>query len=291
MRRTAFTLLELIFVIVIIGLLSKFGIELLFQAYKNFIFSNVNNALHSNGAAAVETIASRLQYRIKDSVIAREADGDIFALAGYGDDNATIIEWIGSDIDSFRGDSLPLWSGIIDINLSSASTLVSPGTNTTELNTLIGELSNGGSGINDAALYFVGSDSDINNYGWNGALTDHTTSVMHPIRSNGTANQFVPINGATGADNTFAGTNVYEQYQLAWSAYAVVHTPADGNLTLYYDYQPWRGDGYASGKAVLLMENVDTFRFKAVGSIVKIQVCVKSDLMEAYSLCKEKTIY
>lgn len=292
MRKSAFTLLELIFVIVIIGILSKFGIELLFQAYKNFIFSSVNNALQSNSAAAVETIASRLQYRIKDSVIAREADGTVNALSGYTDGTATILEWVGSDIDGFRGDSLPMWSGIIDLNISTATTLVSPGTNTGALNTLIEVLSNGGSDINDSALYFIGSDSDINSYGWNGvALTDHTTSVMHPIRSNGTVNQFVPINGATGADSTFAGTDVYEYYQLAWSAYAVVHTPADGNLTLYYDYQPWQGDGYADGKAVVLMENVDTFRFRAVGSIVKIQVCVKTDLMGDYSLCKEKTIF
>ena len=292
MRKSAFTLLELIFVIVIIGILSKFGIELLFQAYKNFIFSSVNNALQSNSAAAVETIASRLQYRIKDSVIAREADGTVNALSGYTDGTATILEWVGSDIDGFRGDSLPMWSGIIDLNISTATTLVSPGTNTGALNTLIEVLSNGGSDINDSALYFIGSDSDINSYGWNGvALTDHTTSVMHPIRSNGTVNQFVPINGATGADSTFAGADVYEYYQLAWSAYAVVHTPADGNLTLYYDYRPWQGDGYADGKAVVLMENVDTFRFRAVGSIVKIQVCVKTDLMGDYSLCKEKTIF
>ncbi|MDD3855040.1 type II secretion system protein [Sulfurimonas sp.] len=293
MRKSAFTLLELIFVIVIIGILSKFGIELLFQAYKNFIFSSVNNALQSNSAAAVETIASRLQYRIKDSVIAREADGTVNALSGYTDGTATILEWVGSDIDGFRGDSLPMWSGIIDLNISTATTLVSPGTNTGALNTLIEVLSNGGSDINDSALYFIGSDSDINSYGWNGvALTDHTTSVMHPIRSNGTVNQFVPINGATGADSTFAGTDVYEYYQLAWSAYAVVHTPADGNLTLYYDYQPWQGDGYANANGkVVLMENVDTFRFRAVGSIVKIQVCVKTDLMGDYSLCKEKTIF
>ncbi|MFA5428673.1 MAG: prepilin-type N-terminal cleavage/methylation domain-containing protein [Sulfurimonas sp.] len=287
MRKSAFTLLELIFVIVIIGILSKFGIELLFQAYKNFIFSSVNNTLHSNSAAAVETIASRLQYRIKDSVIAREDDGDIFALSGYTDDNAMILEWTGSDIDGFRGDSLPLWSGIIDINLSSATTLVSPETNTTELNTLIDALSNGGSGIDDAAIYFVGSDSDIETgYGWNGAIATQNFA-LHPINAGTNINEFVT--GITGVD--FNGTNIYEQYQLAWTAYAVVHTPADGNLTLYYDYQPWKGESYNNGQHVVLMENVDTFRFRAVGSIVKIQVCVKTDLMGDYSLCKEKTIF
>jgi prepilin-type N-terminal cleavage/methylation domain-containing protein len=305
MRRHAFTLLELVFVIVIMGILAKYGVELLSQAYKSFIFSSVNNRLQSQTAAAVETIGSRLQYRIKDSVIARKTATDFEALA-YSpyEENATILEWVGTDIEGFRGntpnaggDFLPHWSGIIDLKDpdTNATNLVSPGTDTGELNTLIGVLSHGsGTTINDAALYFVGSDSDIKTgYGWDGvALTDHNTSVMHPIRSNGST-QFVPVNGADGTNSTFADTNVYEYYQLAWTAYAVVHTPDDGNLTLYYDYQPWQGEMYTSGKSAVIMENVDTFRFKAVGSIVKIQVCVNSDLVkdEEYSLCKEKTIF
>lgn len=302
MRRYAFTLLELIFVIVIMGILSKFGVEFLTQAYNNFIFSSINNALQSNSAAAVETIASRLQYRIKDSVIARETDFTFSALAGYTAGTAPILEWIGTDIDSLRGNSsnLPHWSGIIDLNPSSTTSLVSPGTDTGDVNTLIGVLSNGGSGINDAALYFIGSDSDINNYGWNGtALTDHNTSVMHSIRRStvvGEENLFIPTRGDTGADNTFTDTNVYEYYQLAWSAYAVGISDYDattktGTLMLYYDYQPWKGERYTDGTPVKLMDNVSTFRFKAVGAIVKIQVCVNSDLVEDYSLCKEKTIF
>lgn len=302
MRRYAFTLLELIFVIVIMGILAKYGVELLSQAYRSFIFSSINNALQSNSAAAVETIASRLQYRIKDSVIAREADFTFSALAGYTAGTAPILEWVGADIDSLRGNSsnLPHWSGIIDLNPSSATSLVSPGTDTGAVNTLIGVLSNGGSGINDAALYFIGSDSDINNYGWNGtALTDHNTSVMHSIRRStvvGEENLFIPTRGDTGADNTFTDTNVYEYYQLAWSAYAVGISDYDattktGTLMLYYDYQPWKGERYTDGTPVKLMDNVSTFRFKAVGAIVKIQVCVNSDLVEDYSLCKEKTIF
>jgi len=296
MRRAAFTLLELIFVIVIMGILAKFGIELLSQAYKSFIFSSVNNRLQSQSTAAVETIASRLQYRIKDSIIAKKSAADYKALASsdYGD-TATILEWVATDIDSFRGNTaiLPHWSGIIDLRdpNSNENTLVSPGTDTTELDTLINTLSNGNSGIDNAAIYFVGSDSDIyTGYGWGGAITTQDVA-MHPIRSNGVVNQFVPTNGATGADNNFTGTDVYEYYQLAWTAHAVVHTPNDGNLTLYYDYQPWEGESYTDGKKAIIMQDVDTFRFRAAGSIVKIQVCVRTDLMEDYSLCKEKTVF
>jgi len=39
--RAAFTMIELIFVIVVMGIIGKFGVEFLAQAYKSFIFSSV----------------------------------------------------------------------------------------------------------------------------------------------------------------------------------------------------------------------------------------------------------
>ena len=297
MRRLGFTMIELIFVIVIMGILSKFGIEFLAQAYKSFMYSSINNAMQAKSAAAVESIAARLQFRIKDSIIARDVTlpGLSFqALASSTlEDNATVLEWVGSDIENFRGDLLPNWSGIIDLDPSTNTILKSPDTNTTALNNMILTLSDGGSTIDDAALYFVGSDSDINQYGWDGiALNNHSTSVMHPINDTGNIDEFI---SAIAPD--FNGTDVYEYYQLAWTAYAVEHNVTSGDLILHYDYQPWTGKNYRDdGKAQLLMENVDTFRFKAVGSIVKIQVCVNTPMIDGttdggYSLCKEKTIY
>jgi len=294
--KKAFTMIELIFVIVIMGILAKFGVEFLAQAYNNFIFSNVNHTLQAQSAATVESIASRLQYRIKDSIIARQPGVDFQALSGSTlDDNATVLEWVASDIDGYRGNRLPMWSGIIDLADSNAARLSSPETNTNALNTLIGILSHGsGTGINNAALYFIGSDSNVRTgYGWNGAITNQS-SVMHPIRRSivaGEENLFIPVRGDNGVDNSFAGVDVFEYYQLAWTAYAVEHNTTSGNLTLYFDYQPWQGESYTDGKSFLLMQNVDTFRFKAVGSVVKIQVCVNTDLVEDYSLCKEKTIF
>lgn len=296
MRKSAFTLLELIFVIVVMGILAKFGVEFLSQAYKSFIFSSINNTLQSQSAAAVETIAARLQHRIKDSVIARELSGNFDGLAGYTADNAPILEWIGADIDGFRGNSLtqPLWSGIIDLNVSSGTLLASPGTDTVALDTLIQILSPNGTTLNDAALYFIGSNSDIKTgYGWDGNTTAINTQngAMHPINSViGQPTQFIPASG------NFAGIDIYEYYQLAWSAYAVGiddynNTTKTGTLTLWYDYQPWKGENYTSGTAVKIMENVSTFRFRAAGSVVKIEVCVNSDLVEDYSLCKEKTVF
>ena len=292
-KHSAFTMLELVFVIVIMGILGKFGVGFLAGAYSDFIYSKVNNSLQAQSEMAVESIATRLQFRIKDSIIARKDNGDFKSLSSstYGSD-ATILEWVGSDIDGSRGIKSPLWSGIIELDLSSASTLKSPETNTTALNDLIETLSHSsGTGIDNSAIYFIGSDSDINAYGWDGvALSEHNSSVMHPIMRGDNLDEF--NSSIAGVD--FSGTDIYEYYQLSWSAYAVKYNGT--KLTLYYDYQPWEGEGYLDGQSALLMENVSTFRFKAVGSVVKIQVCVKSDIINGdaggdYSLCKEKTIY
>lgn len=287
--RNAFSMLELIFVIVIMGIIGKFGVEFLAQAYNNYIFTSVNNTLQANSEAAVEFIATRLQHRIKDSIIAKKSsDGSFVALGSASGESYTILEWVGADVDGFRGNSelnstVANWSGIVDLDLSSKTIIKSPETNTTKINSLITTLSDGGSSIADAALYFVGSNSDIQTgYGWNGTIADQN-QTMHPI-DGVNVDEFKSGN----ADTTFS--EMYEYYKLAWTAYAVVHS-ADGNLTLYYDYQPWNGQTYLNGKSALIMQDVDTFQFMAVGSLVKIQVCVNSDLVEDYSLCKEKTIF
>jgi len=300
-NRKAFTMIELIFVIVIMGIIGKFGVEFLAQAYKSFIFSTINNQLEQNSAQAVEFIANRLQYRIKDSAIARTASGATpVALGSASGDTYKVLEWVAADIDGFRGDSVPFWSGILDLDKGSAAVLESPGTDTGKINTLIGALSNGGSSINDAALFFIGANSDVKtDYGWDGNLTtiNAQKGAMHPIKSATTVEQF---QSSTGTN--FSGIDVYEYYKLSWTANAIVYEPGtdhNGTLRFYYDYQPWKdsGDGTGEkntdGKSSVIMENVSTFQFIAIGDIVKIQVCVKSNLVtgEEYSLCKEKTIF
>lgn len=296
--RKAFTLLELIFVIVIMGIIGKFGTEFLAQAYKEFIFSNVNNTLQSKSAAAIELISKKLQYRIKDSMIVRsDVNYSNFTTLDDAKGNSwRIYEWIDGDFDGYRGSSstLPNWSGFIDLNKSTKTKIISPQTNTTATDNLIKLLSYENSDINNSALYFlVPNAQDIRRgYGWDGNLTEikSQNGAMHPIHTTSEINQFAPD------ENNF--TSITEYYKLAWSAYAIKLSP-DGNLTLYYDYQPWEDRGTGEGenykndaKKVLLMQDVDTFRFQKIGKVINIQLCIKSDLINGgYALCKEKTIF
>jgi len=301
-KRNAFTMIELIFVIVVMGIIGKLGTEFLAQAYKSFIFSKVNNELQQNSAHAVEFIASRLQYRIKDSTIARQTD-ETSTPIGIGSATGSdfkVLEWVATDIDNFRADTTPNWSGIIDLNASSTALLNSPQTDTNKIDTLIQTLSYADSTIADAALYFIGSGSDIvDGYGWNANLTliNDQNGTIHPVTQTGNTDEF---QSSTGTN--FSGVDLYEYNKIAWTANAIVYEDDGsgknkGTLTLKYDYQPWKdngsgsGENYTNGKSALIMKNVSTFRFRAIGSIIKIQVCVKSDVVEEYSLCKEKTIF
>jgi len=304
-KHNAFTLIELIFVIVVMGIIGKFGVEFLAQAYRSFIFSNINNTLQSNSSTAVEFIGARLQHRLKDSIIVRTGEVTSFkSLASASTaNNYTVLEWVSSDIDNFRGTTSPNWSGIIDLEHSdhNSSILVSPETNTTAINSLIQSLSHSKSTFdNSAALYFIGSNVDINGYGWNSNAITTQNEVMHPVVSvTNHTDQFM-----SGVSN-FTGIDVYEYYKLAWTANAIVMENYNqgayagknmGDLVFYFNYQPWNGEKFYDGGDVLhytIMKKVSTFRAIAIGSIIKIQVCTKSATVkdEEYSLCKEKTIF
>ena len=289
--RKGFTLLEMVFVIVIFGILSKFGAELLFKIYENYIYSNTFNRLQNQSEAAVKQIANRLQYRIRDSVISRNGTGG--AAEPIGNSDATdedVLEWVGIDIDGWKGinNTNPNWSGFIDIQAvrdsGSSTVLFSPGT---QYNSTSGT----GGGATTGAIFFVGSDVDLTgNFGWGGAITDQTAD-MHPIKFNVAGN----IESDILADPNFSGVRISEFYQFSTTAYAVHLDGTD--LKLYYGYQPWDGDNIntlANRSESLIMEGVTSFKFYARGDIMIIQVCIGDNNVTGlgeYSACKEKVVF
>ncbi len=293
-KRKAFTMIELIFVIVIMGIVGKFGVEFLARAYESFIYSTINNDLQSKSASAVELVAKRLEHRIKASTISRNTVAGTFNYVndvGLSDDNATVLEWIATDIDGFRGTSTPLWSGIIDLTNTTTNRIVSPATELNTTDAHISTLSNSVADINDSAIYLIGSYLTVNPWGYNGTIADQN-QTLHPIRSGTNINEIWP------KASDFSGKEIFEYYKLAWTAYAVElgdynDTTNIGNLYFYYNYRPWNGETYAAnGTKVLLAEGINTFRYRSAGSLVKIQICAKSELTgEEYALCKEKTVY
>lgn len=299
--RRAFTLIELIIVIVVMGIVAKFGIELLIRAYDYYIANLAENRFQVQSEVAVEQIAARLRYRIPGSEVVSFDGGAATSAASAADDptaNAVIFQWIGYDIDGWHGDGssvLPTWSGLIDLNATmplANTTLSTPETNVTRINDMITALSpKRAAGTwtgNGFGLFFI-NDANFNvstGFGWDGAAINDQTHTTHPVNVIND-NQLVATNG------NFSGQNIYEFYKLSWTAYALVHNRS-GTLTLYYDYRPWNGDTYASGSSAVLMEHVDGFRVQSLGDAFKVHVCIRDDKLfneGAFSICKEKTVF
>ncbi len=274
--RRGFTLIELVFVIVVIGIISKFGVELLYKSYEAYVVSNTFNRLTNESELAVKQIANRLSYRIKDTVIARTVPGGAVVPIGSIAGNENVLEWMGIDSDGWRSSS-PTWSGLIDLSPVSIGGLAT---------STINGLSSPGTTTNDSgAIFFIGAPVDLStNFGYDGAAVTTQSEAIHPV------NMGAVITSSNADD--FDDIDVYEFYQFTKSAFAVSLEGSD--LYFYYGYKPWDGEGMASGTKALLMENVKSFDFATIGDILIVQVCLTDNNaagLGEYSLCKEKVIF
>ena len=247
-------------------------------------------------------IAKRLKYRIKDSVIARDSgnyDNKIFLSAYTVDLDYQVLEWIGKSNESFLGENgLPGWSGFVDVDSidtnRTSKTLKTNGSRLDYANNIIEALTyndvslNPDLGKNRPAIIFKAQDSlNENDYGWDGTRGAYTLRVT---RLNNETFNLIDANATYPND-------IYEQYDLAHSAYALVpegNDPNDFNLTLYYNYQPWENEKYdTNGTKSVLMEHVSTFQFIQIGTTIRIKICIYDDQSGDYdfAFCKEREVF
>lgn len=262
--RSALTMLELVFVIVILGIISSIGAEVIAQVYEGYIVQRAEYRATIKTELALNQIANRLRYAIPGTVYA-EDNGSLVSITAVTAAASTRLQWVAYDGDGFEAMTStsrnPGWSGFCDLNNSSGSTISTPGSNLGLAAEIIGNL---GGDIGNAVIYFP----DGNSYGVASGSAE-TLTLDAPLAS---------------------GDIIYERYKLAWSSYTV--SIESGDLYLYYNFAPIAGTGLGTSKS-LLLKGVTNFRFKGSEGSIRIKICKEEKIGDSSTIhtCKEKVVF
>ena len=315
--KRAFTLLELVVVIVVLGIIAMMSFNAIMNIYSNYFQTKTVNELETQTEIALEQISKRLEHRIKPSVIARKTDGAFLALNDSGVNlNAEyeILEFIPYAYEIFNdvpsGNKAGRYSGYADLAKSSPATgLISPGSNfTTGVVETIKDLTCRDETRDATCVDFTKKDggvvaifSDVyynvqSSFGY----SNGTVPVSLDIAKVGVKGGQSGLNGNTLEISGFGGKQISEQYHLAYTANAIVpeqsQSQADKNngvfdLILYYDYRPWMGEKYKqNGEKATLAKNVTRFVFTEKNGVIVLKLCMRAKNSEI-TICKSKAVY
>ena len=308
--KRAFTLLELVVVIVVLGIIAMMSFNAIMNIYSNYFQTKTVNELETQTEIALEQISKRLEHRIKPSVIARKTDGAFLALNDSGVNlNAEyeILEFIPYAYEIFNdvpsGNKAGRYSGYADLAKSSPATgLISPGSNfTTGVVETIKDLTCKDDTRNSKCVDFENKDGGVV-----AIFSDVYYDVQNSFGYKGISNLDIAKVGVKSTDGDtleisgFDGKQISEQYHLAYTANAIVpeqsadpKDTANGvfDLNLYYDYRPWMGEKYKqNGEKATLAKNVTRFVFTEKNGVIVLKLCMRAKNSEI-TICKSKAVY
>ena len=313
--KKAFTLLELIVVLVILGILATIATEILLKVYKNYAFTKATNSLAYKTDLVLNTIAAKLETRIPNTVIATECnisnngckDGNVTGFISISDLNASnaskypVIEWINKDIYSRRGEwndtlkrVVPGWAGFVDLNQTKINNTNGGDYNITipysDINITSDILTeyfhSWGLSINTAdpndvfnkkyaTLIFSGADGRGDFIDINQSYGWYSTTAKNVY-------QIIPISKdliRVKEINQSNQATVYEGFYISDGAFAIVPVynagTNDFNLTLKQNYFPWNDQNYTSGNTSLLVAHVTQFKFKEQNGLLRLYLCIQ----------------
>ncbi|WP_158335963.1 prepilin-type N-terminal cleavage/methylation domain-containing protein [Campylobacter concisus] len=307
--KRAFTLLELVVVIVVLGIIAMMSFNAIMNIYSNYFQTRTVNKLETQTEIALEQISKRLEHRIKPSVIARKTDGEFLALNDNRvnlDANYEILEFIPYAYEIFNdvpsgSNKAGRYSGYADLAKSSPATgLISPGSNfTTGVVETIKDLTCR-EDTNATCVDFKNKDGGVA-----AIFSDVYYDVQNSFGYKGVSNLDIAKVGVKSTDGDtleisgFGGKQISEQYHLAYTANAIVPEqstdPKDAangvfDLNLYYNYRPWMGQGYKNGEKATLAKNVTRFVFTEKNGVIVLKLCMRAKNSEI-TICKSKAVY
>lgn len=297
------------------AIVSIITLNLTLTIYRNYVQSEVVSRLAQQADLALDIIAKRLDYRIKDSVIARKSsDLKFISIDDTSlNDEYDILEFIPYAFEAF---DLGIYSGIVDLDASTTRTnVITPNSDLGGLKQLFSDLSidNNAKNNSQIAVFFKNVYEYYNIQEGFGYTYKGKFKFQSPVlRYTSSGNTFRWTDDA-GYSNNGSPKEISEQYHLAYNAYAVkieevatrTGSNKDFDLYLYSDYRPWNNHNpFDKNQAVvrksLLAQNVSSFRFKGDNGMVFLKLCLRDNKEQKrsmarggkeFSVCRTKAVY
>ena len=299
--RQAFTMVELIMTIVIMGILAGGTYISLAQLYTKSAKSKAISELSFDSTLISNQISALLYHRVPATVIGYDASTPSFVSIYDIDDEYSILEWIGTDFDRHKAKK---YNGFIDFEKSdkNENMIYSPDT----------------SDINGSELIFAGSfdkggilfGSDFNNsFGWHGNDSNKTFEI----------NATSTIGTDTELTLATPPKTIYEKYYTLKSAYAIamyddINTTAqcivdlnttvgENTLFLFYDYYPWKGKtfcadlhGDKNGSVTILSTEAKGFEVNFVNENLQFNLTLEREIRKKgknlqIQISKQKVVF
>ncbi|HQS66529.1 MAG TPA: type II secretion system protein [Sulfuricurvum sp.] len=298
-KRSAFTMIELLFVIVVLGIVGGITLETIRQYYEGIYRTGEYSKRSDQADHILDQLTKYFENAISSSIVNLDQQGAAVGCYGppvAGDANDYTIAFVGVDGDSMRGlSSRPGWSE--ETLLRSNNVLMALDVNYTNANTIINSL---GSTLGNSAVYDMDS-VDVNacaRFRWSG----NATAGYHTITNS--TDTTLSLN----TDNN--ATNGKRKYLLR-TGYAF-RVQDDGNFTMYSNFRPWAGTNYTNATNInLLGQNVAHFYvdYNASdfqnnpgvsdrGLVWRLKVCMRgldanlsNSNTEAQGICRERRVH
>lgn len=299
--RSAFSMIELLFVIVIMGIVGGIALETVRQYYENIYRTQEYTQRVSDADHILDQVSKYFENAISSSIVNldRGATTACYGPPVNGDANDYTVAFVAPDQDALRVSGTPGWNE--DTLLGANNVITATDADYGVSNTIITALYPTSSLVNSAVYDSDSADvAACARFGLNGGAIG--SAGYHRIA--GSTVNTLTLNAENNA------TDGKRKYLLRTGyAFRVLD---NGDFTLYTNFRPWLGERYtAATKINLLGENVahfyadyDATDFMANanlndrGLVWRLKVCMRgldanlsdSDL-EGQTICRERRVH
>ena len=294
-HRHAFTMIELLFVIIILGIVGGLALEAVRQYYDGIYRTGEYSKRAAEADQMLEKIAKYFEYAISDSIVVMDQDsgtGCVGVPPQTDDGHDYTIAFMTVDYDGLTSNwhtdgNNSFWGpGWGNIGQSTGMQYTSSESNFTALNT-ISALGNSAAAIYRSENTGVGTE--CSRYNWSGGIAENYT-VYRPIQT---------VDSATGLtlNGPVSVSGSVDKGYLLRSAYAF--RASNGKFNMYTNFQPWQGEDKDDGNVSLIGDNVAHFMISnddrnttinsSIGRMFTLKLCMKG-LEENLSTSEDRDI-